>query len=91
MSDDEIWRTCSLSARCENAFRNMKSPLCERPMFYQLQSQQEPNVEVCRIVDPLLIENERLGQCAYLQQPVPVRRVSRQSRNLQTDNDTRVS
>lgn len=34
MSDDEIWRTYSLLTRVENAFRNMKSPLCERPIFH---------------------------------------------------------
>ena len=33
MSNDEIWRTYSLLTRCENAFRNMKSPLCESSLW----------------------------------------------------------
>jgi hypothetical protein len=44
MSDDEIWRTYSLLRRCENAFRNMKSSLCERAIFHQLKRRVETHI-----------------------------------------------
>ncbi len=44
MSDDDIWRTYSLLTRCENAFRNMKSPLCERPIFHQLKKRVQTHI-----------------------------------------------
>ena len=46
ISDDEIWRTYSLLTRCENAFRNMKSPLCERPIFHQLKRRVQTHIGV---------------------------------------------
>jgi hypothetical protein len=37
MTADEIWRTYILLTRVEAAFRAMKSPLMERPIFHHLQ------------------------------------------------------
>jgi len=54
MSDDEIWRTYSLLTRCENAFRNMKSPLCERPIFHQLERRVQTHIFLCILAYHLL-------------------------------------
>ena len=43
-----------------------------------LQTEKQPVVEVCRIVDAVLVENERLSEGADFQEPVPVRRIARQ-------------
>lgn len=37
MRGDEIWRSYILITRIETASRNMKSPPCERAIFYQLE------------------------------------------------------
>ncbi|TKJ46944.1 hypothetical protein CEE34_06185 [Candidatus Aerophobetes bacterium Ae_b3a] len=59
MSDDEIWRTYSLLTRCENAFRNMKSPLCERPIFHQLERRVETHIFLCILAYHLLVAIEK--------------------------------
>ena len=43
-----------------------------------LQPQQQAVVEMGRVVDAILVENERVGEGADLQQPVPVGRIARQ-------------
>src|ERR1022692_2040015 len=48
-----------------------------------LQSQQQAVVELCRIVDTVLVENERIGEGAQLQQTVPIGGVASESRYLQ--------
>ena len=59
MSDDEAWRTYSLLTRCENAFRNMKSPLCERPIFHQLKRRVQTHIFLCILAYHLLIAIEK--------------------------------
>jgi len=59
MSDDEIWRTYSLLTRCENAFRNMKSPLCERPIFHQLKKRVQTHIFLCILAYHLLVAIEK--------------------------------
>jgi len=59
MSDDEIWRTYSLLTRCENAFRNMKSPLCERPVFHQLKRRVQTHTFLCILAYHLLVAIEK--------------------------------
>ncbi len=59
MSDDEIWRTYSLLTRCENAFRNMKSPLCERPIFHQLKRRVQTHIFLCILAYHLLVAIEK--------------------------------
>jgi len=59
MSDDDIWRTYSLLTRCENAFRNMKSPLCERPIFHQLKRRVETHIFLCILAYHLLVAIEK--------------------------------
>jgi len=59
MSDDDIWRTYSLLTRCENAFRNMKSPLCERPIFHQLKKRVQTHIFLCILAYHLLVAVEK--------------------------------
>jgi len=59
MSDDEIWRTYSLLTRCENAFRNMKSPLRERPIFHQLKERVQTHIFLCILAYHLLVSIEK--------------------------------
>lgn len=59
ISDDEIWRTYSLLTRCENAFRNMKSPLCERPIFHQLERRVQTHIFLCILAYHLLVAIEK--------------------------------
>ncbi len=59
MSDDEIWRTYSLLTRCENAFRNMKSPLCERPIFHQLERRVQTHIFLSILAYHLLVAIEK--------------------------------
>jgi len=59
MSDDDIWRTYSLLTRCENAFRNMKSSLCERPIFHQLKKRVQTHIFLCILAYHLLVAIEK--------------------------------
>jgi hypothetical protein len=52
-----------------------------------LQSQQEAIIEVCGMVDAVLVQNERVSNGANLQQPVPVGRVSSKARDFKPEND----
>ena len=60
----EAWRTYHLLTRAENAFRCMKSPLAERPIFHQVQRRVETQIFLCVLAQYLLvaIENTRLDQ-----------------------------
>jgi len=55
MKDEDIWRTYILLTRVENAFRNMKSPLCERPIFHQLKNRVQTHIFLCLLAYHLLI------------------------------------
>ena len=55
LTDEEIWRTYILLTRVENAFRNMKSPLCERPIFHQLKNRVQTHIFLCLLAYHLLI------------------------------------
>jgi transposase len=59
MSADEIWRIYSLLTRAESAFRAMKSPLCERPIFHQLQHRVETHIFLCILAYHLLVAIEK--------------------------------
>jgi hypothetical protein len=52
-----------------------------------LEPQQESVVEVSRVVHPVLIEDQRVGDGADLEQPMPVRRIARQARDFQPEHD----
>lgn len=55
ISDAEIWRTGMLLTRVEAAFRDLKSPLMERPIFHQLKHRVQTHVFVCILAYHLLV------------------------------------
>jgi transposase len=54
MTADEIWRTYILLTRVEDAFRDIKSPLMERPIFHHLQHRTQTHIFVCVLAYHLL-------------------------------------
>ncbi len=59
ISDDDIWPTYSLLTRYENAFGNMKSPLCERAIFHQLKRRVQTHIFLCLLAYHLLVDIEK--------------------------------
>jgi transposase len=59
ISADEGWRIYSLLSRAEDAFRDMKSPLAERPIFHHLEHRVESHVFVCLLAFHLLVAIEK--------------------------------
>lgn len=59
LTDEEIWRIYILLTRVENAFRCMKSPLSERPIFHHLQRRTETHIFLCVLAYHLLIAIEK--------------------------------
>ena len=64
VSADEGWRIYSMLTRAENAFRCMKSPLSERPIFHHIEHRVESPVFLCVLAYHWLvaIETTLLGQ-----------------------------
>ena len=58
LEGDEIWRLYSLLTRAENAFRSMKSPLVERPIFHHLKNRVETHIFLCLLAYHLLVAIE---------------------------------
>jgi transposase len=54
LSGEEIWRTYMLLTRVEDAFRDMKSPLMERPIFHHLQNRTQTHIFLCVLAYHLL-------------------------------------
>jgi len=54
LTADEIWRTYILLTRVESAFRAMKSPLMERPIFHHLQHRTQTHIFLCVLAYHLL-------------------------------------
>jgi len=63
---EDIWRTYILLSRVEAAFRAMKSPLCERPIFHHLERRVETHIFLCVLAYHLLVCIER----AFLEQGI---------------------
>lgn len=59
MTADEIWRTYILLTRVEAAFRAMKSPLMERPIFHRLQHRVQAHIFLCVLAYHLLAAIEK--------------------------------
>lgn len=59
LDDKEIWRTYMLLTRAESAFRAMKSPLAERPIFHQIQRRVETHIFLCLLAYHLLVAIEK--------------------------------
>ena len=55
LSADEIWRTYLLLTRVERAFRDMKTPLMERPIFHQLEHRTQTHIFLCVLAYHLLV------------------------------------
>jgi transposase len=66
LSAPELWRTYSLLTRVEGAFRAMKSPLCERPLFHHLERRVETHIFLCVLAYHLMVCIER----AFLDQGI---------------------
>lgn len=64
LSADEIWRIYMTLTRAEAAFRTMKSPLSERPVFHQIERRVETHIFLCVLAYHLLtaIENTLLDK-----------------------------
>jgi transposase len=60
LSAEEIWRTYSLLTKAEDAFRAMKSPLSERPIFHQLERRVETHIFLCILAYHLMVAIEKM-------------------------------
>jgi transposase len=58
LSAEEIWRTYMLLTRVEDAFRDMKSPLQERPIFHHLKQRTQTHIFLCVLAYHLLVAIE---------------------------------
>jgi transposase len=59
LTADEIWRTYMLLTRVEAAFRSMKSPLMERPIFHHLKARTQTHIFLCVLAYHLLAAIEK--------------------------------
>jgi transposase len=59
LSDEEVWKTYSLLTRVEAAFRSMKSPLAERPIFHHLETRVQTHIFLCVLAYHLLVAVEK--------------------------------
>lgn len=60
LTDEEIWRTYMLLTRVESAFRAMKSPLAERPIFHHLKHRVQAHIFLCVLAYHLLVSIEKM-------------------------------
>ena len=58
LSAEEAWRLYILLTRAEDAFRDMKSPLSERPIFHHLERRVETHIFLCVLAYHLLVAIE---------------------------------
>ena len=58
LDTEEAWRIYILLTRVENAFRDLKSPLRERPIFHHLQNRVQTHIFLCVLAYHLLISIE---------------------------------
>jgi transposase len=54
LAADEIWRTYILLTRVEDAFRDIKSPLMERPIFHHIERRTQTHIFLCVLAYHLL-------------------------------------
>ena len=59
LSADEIWRTYILLSRVESAFRSLKSPLAERPIFHHLKHRTQTHIFLCVLAYHLVCAIEK--------------------------------
>jgi transposase len=59
LADDEIWRLYILLTRVEAAFRALKTPLMERPIFHHLEHRVQTHIFLCVLAYHLLVAIEK--------------------------------
>src|SRR5262245_56230985 len=59
LTAEQAWRLYILLTRVEDAFRDMKSPLRERPIFHHLQHRVETHIFLCVLAYHLLVAVEK--------------------------------
>jgi transposase len=59
LTDEEVWRLYMLLTRVEAAFRAMKSPLMERPIFHHLEHRVQTHIFLCVLAYHLLAAIEK--------------------------------
>ena len=59
LTAEEIWSTYILLTRVEAAFRAMKSPLLERPIFHRLEKRTQTHIFLCVLAYHLLVAIEK--------------------------------
>jgi transposase len=59
LPDEEVWRLYVLLTRVEGAFRAMKSPLMERPIFHHLEQRVQTHIFLCVLAYHLLVSIEK--------------------------------
>jgi transposase len=59
LSAEDAWRIYVLLTRAEAAFRAMKSPLAERPIFHKVQRRVETHIFLCVLAYHLLVSIEQ--------------------------------
>jgi transposase len=59
LADDEVWRLYILLTRVEAAFRAMKSPLMERPIFHHLEHRVQTHIFLCVLAYHVLVAIEK--------------------------------
>lgn len=60
LTDKEIWQTYMLLTRIEAAFRDIKGPLGERPIFHHTEHRVDTHIFICVLAYHLLIAIEKL-------------------------------
>jgi transposase len=60
LTPEEIWRTYIMLTRVESAFRAMKSPLMERPIFHHVEERVQAHIFLCVLAYHLLISIEKM-------------------------------
>jgi transposase len=58
LTADETWRIYITLTRAESAFRSMKTPLAERPIFHHLERRVETHIFLCLLAYHLLVAIE---------------------------------
>lgn len=60
LDQEQVWRTYMLLTRVEAAFRSMKSPLAERPIFHHLEHRVQAHIFLCVLAYHLLVAIEKM-------------------------------
>jgi transposase len=59
LTAEEAWRIYNMLTKAEAAFRAMKSPLSERPIFHQLQKRVDTHIFLCVLAYHILVAIEK--------------------------------